>query len=178
MRDAGAFDGPLGVLAAVAAVARLRAEDVSLPFSVDVLGFSDEEGLRFGTAYLGSRAVAGTLDPGVLAVADADGVTVGEALAGGRPPRRRAAASGCSATASCTSSRGRCWSERDAPVGVVSAIAGATRAEVRVPRPRRPRRHGADGPAPRRGVRRRGARARGRVGRARRARDSWRRSGG
>ncbi len=63
VRDAGAFDGPLGVLAAIACVARLRAEEVTLPFAVDVLGFSDEEGLRFGTAYLGSAAVAGTLAP-------------------------------------------------------------------------------------------------------------------
>jgi allantoate deiminase len=59
VRDAGAFDGPLGVLAAIECVARLRAEEVGLPFSVDVLGFSDAEGLRFGSAYLGSRAVAG-----------------------------------------------------------------------------------------------------------------------
>jgi allantoate deiminase len=63
VRDAGAFDGPLGVLAAIECVARIRAEEVSLPFSVDVLGFSDEEGLRFGTAYLGSRALAGSLGP-------------------------------------------------------------------------------------------------------------------
>ena len=62
VRDAGAFDGPLGVLAAIACVARLRAEDVSLPYGIDVVGFSDEEGLRFGTAYLGSEAIAGTLD--------------------------------------------------------------------------------------------------------------------
>ena len=66
VRDAGAFDGPLGVIAAIECVARLRAQEVSLPFAVDVLGFADEEGLRFGTAYLGSRAVAGTLDPATL----------------------------------------------------------------------------------------------------------------
>ena len=130
VRDAGAFDGPLGVLAAIAAVARLRAEDVTLPYGVDVLGFSDEEGLRFGTAYLGSRAVAGTLDAEVLDVADADGVTV------------RAALGGDAADASRRGERlvgylevhieqGPVLEERDAPVAVVEAIAGATRATLR-----------------------------------------------
>jgi allantoate deiminase len=131
VRDAGAFDGPLGVLAAVACVARLRAEEVTLPFSVDVLGFSDEEGLRFGTAYLGSRAVAGTLDEAVLDVADADGVTVREALAtfSGAPPGRH----GERLLGYCELhiEQGPVLEQRDVPLGVVTAIAGATRAEVR-----------------------------------------------
>jgi len=132
VRDAGAFDGPLGVLAAVAAVARLRAEDVGLRFAVDVLGFSDEEGLRFGTAYLGSRAVAGTLDPTVLDLVDAGGVTVRDAFAafGGDP--RFAARAGERLLGYCELhiEQGPVLEERDAPVGVVTAIAGATRAEV------------------------------------------------
>jgi allantoate deiminase len=133
VRDAGAFDGPLGVLAAVAAVARLRAEDVGLPFSVDVLGFSDEEGLRFGTAYLGSRAIAGTLDPATLDVADAGGVTVREALAAFGPAPGAAARRGerLLGYVELHIEQGPVLEQRDAPVGVVSAIAGATRAEVR-----------------------------------------------
>jgi len=132
VRDAGAFDGPLGVLAAVAAVARLRAEDVGFPFAVDVLGFSDEEGLRFGTAYLGSRAVAETLDPATLALADAAGVTVREALAAfgedvGAAARRGECLLGY---VELHIEQGPVLEERDAPVGVVTAIAGATRAEV------------------------------------------------
>ena len=133
VRDAGAFDGPLGVLAAVAAVARLRAEDVGLPFALDVLGFSDEEGLRFGTAYRGSRAVAGTLDPATLAVADADGVTVREALGAfggdaGAASRRGERLLGY---VELHIEQGPVLEERDVAVGVVTAIAGATRAEVR-----------------------------------------------
>ena len=87
MRDAGAFDGPLGVLAAVACVERLRAEGAALPFAIEVLGFSDEEGLRYGTAYLGSRAVAGSFEPALLDLVDDDGVTLGDALRafGGAP---------------------------------------------------------------------------------------------
>ncbi len=133
VRDAGAFDGPLGVVAAIECVARLRAEEVSLPFSVDVLGFSDEEGLRFCTAYLGSRAVAGTLDPAVLELADADGVTVGDALAAFEGSLERASRRGERLLGYCELhiEQGPLLEQRDAPVGVVSAIAGATRAEVR-----------------------------------------------
>jgi allantoate deiminase len=133
VRDAGAFDGPLGVLAAVAAVARLRAEDVGLPFAVDVLGFSDEEGLRFGTAYLGSRAVAGTLDPATLDVTDADGVTVRQALGafGAEPTAAARRGERLLGYVELHIEQGPVLEQRDAPVGVVTAIAGATRAEMR-----------------------------------------------
>src|SRR4051812_7364967 len=58
--DAGRYDGMLGVLVALACVERLR-DDV--PFAVEVYGFADEEGVRYGTAYLGSSVVAGGPDP-------------------------------------------------------------------------------------------------------------------
>ncbi|HWH92888.1 MAG TPA: allantoate amidohydrolase [Baekduia sp.] len=138
VRDAGAFDGPLGVIVAIALVQRLREERVALPFALDVIGFADEEGLRFGTAYLGSRAVAGTFDDALLNVVDDDGVSVREALRafGGDP----------AAVASAGASRrgekllgyvevhmeqGPVLEQRGAPVGLVTGIAGATRAEVR-----------------------------------------------
>ena len=118
VRDAGAFDGPLGVIAAIECVERLRAQEVSLPFAVDVIGFSDEEGLRFGTAYLGSRAVAGTLDDAARALigGDADAASRrGERLLG---------------YVELHIEQGPVLEQRDAPVAVVTAIAGATRAEV------------------------------------------------
>jgi allantoate deiminase len=138
VRDAGAFDGPLGVITAIALIQRLREEGVALPFAVDVIGFADEEGLRFGTAYLGSRAVAGTFDDALLDVADDDGVTVRDALRafGGDP----AAVAGAGASrrgerllgyVEVHMEQGPVLEERGAPVGVVSGIAGATRAEVR-----------------------------------------------
>ena len=135
VRDAGPFDGPLGVLVAVACVERLRAEDVGLPFALDVLGFSDEEGLRFGTAYLGSRAIAGTLDAALLEQADDDGVTIGEALAAfGAEPSAIAGASRRETRllgyVEVHIEQGPVLEQRGAAVGVVSAIAGATRAEV------------------------------------------------
>jgi allantoate deiminase len=67
VRDAGKYDGPLGVLAAIAAVKMLRERGVKLPFNLEIIGFSDEEGVRYQTAYLGSRAFAGTLTPADLA---------------------------------------------------------------------------------------------------------------
>src|SRR3954465_6345893 len=77
VRDAGRYDGMLGVLVALACVERLR----DTPFAVEVLGFADEEGVRYGTAYLGSSAVAGTLEDEALARRDADGVTMADAIA-------------------------------------------------------------------------------------------------
>jgi allantoate deiminase len=135
VRDAGAFDGPLGVLAAVACVERLRAEGAELPFAIDVLGFSDEEGLRYGTAYLGSRAVAGTFDPALLDLRDGDGVALGEALRtfGGAPEDvARAARAGerLLGYLEVHIEQGPVLEGRDVPVGVVTAIAGATRAEL------------------------------------------------
>jgi allantoate deiminase len=133
VRDAGAFDGPLGVLAAIACVARLRAQEVSLPYAVDVLGFSDEEGLRFGTAYLGSGALAGTLDRTTLELSDADGVSVRAALAAFGGDLASAARNGerLLGYVELHIEQGPVLEQRDAPVAVVTAIAGATRADVR-----------------------------------------------
>jgi allantoate deiminase len=139
VRDAGAFDGPLGVMTAIAVVQRLRHEGVALPFAVDVLGFADEEGLRYGTAYLGSRAVAGTFDRALFDMVDDDGVSIGDALrAFGGDPAAVAAAGGPSRRGEkllgyveVHMEQGPVLEERGAPVGVVSGIAGATRVEVR-----------------------------------------------
>lgn len=136
VRDAGAFDGPLGVVMAIALVQRLREEGVALPFAIDVLGFADEEGLRFGTAYLGSRAVAGTFDEALFGVVDDDGVSVRRALLafGGDPAgigtasRREDDVLGY---VEVHMEQGPVLEERGAAVGVVTGISGATRVEVR-----------------------------------------------
>jgi allantoate deiminase len=135
VRDAGAFDGPLGVLVALACVERLRAAGTMPPFAIDILGFSDEEGLRYGTAYLGSRAVAGSFDPALLDLVDDDGVRLGDALRafGGAPEDVAGAARrGEPLLGYCEVhiEQGPVLEGRDVPVGVVSAIAGATRAEL------------------------------------------------
>src|SRR5439155_681108 len=77
---AGRYDGMLGVLVALACVERLRDWGRALPFAVEVLGFADEEGVRYGTAYLGSGVVAGTFDPAALERRDAEGVSMAAAI--------------------------------------------------------------------------------------------------
>jgi len=76
--NAGAFDGILGVLMGVALVEELGGR--RLPFVIEVIGFSEEEGARFGAPFLGSRALLGVLDDGLLARTDAQGVSVAEAI--------------------------------------------------------------------------------------------------
>jgi allantoate deiminase len=78
VRNAGRFDGPLGVLLAIEAVDILRSARVVLPHSLAVVGFSDEEGVRFQSAYLGSKAFTGLLTSNELAMVDRDGLTVQE----------------------------------------------------------------------------------------------------
>ena len=78
----GAFDGPLGVVSAFAAVDRLRARGVVVARPVAVVAFAEEEGGRFGVPCLGSRLLTGSLDPDrARALRDADGVSLAEAVA-------------------------------------------------------------------------------------------------
>jgi allantoate deiminase len=80
VRDAGRYDGMLGVITAIECVHALNAERKRLPFAIEVVGFGDEEGVRFGSTLLGSRAVAGTFDFAALKVKDAQGTAMGDAL--------------------------------------------------------------------------------------------------
>jgi allantoate deiminase len=76
--DAGAFDGVLGVTIALEWV--MIAQQLPHPIAVEVIAFSEEEGVRYGVPYLGSRAVAGRFDPALLALTDAQGITGEDAL--------------------------------------------------------------------------------------------------
>src|SRR5689334_22713851 len=80
VRDAGKYDGMLGVLSAIECVSALAATKTRLPFAIEVVGFGDEEGVRYGSTLLGSRAVAGTFDASLLDKTDADGVAMRDAL--------------------------------------------------------------------------------------------------
>ena len=132
VRDAGRYDGPLGILLAIEVVDHIRARERDLPFPVEVIAFADEEGLRFQTTYLGSCALAGSFDPTFLDLIDADGITLREAIGtfGGNP--------GALADAALRPGEARAYVEVhieqgpylesvDAPVGVVTAIAGQSR---------------------------------------------------
>ncbi|WP_341213926.1 M20 family metallo-hydrolase [uncultured Limimaricola sp.] len=82
VRSGGRFDGIMGVAIACLAVRRLHKEGVRLPFAVEVLAFADEEGVRFPTALIGPRALAGRFDPAVLDMKDAQGVSMRQAMQG------------------------------------------------------------------------------------------------
>ena len=112
--DAGKYDGALGVIAAIGAVkAFLQAKGTPAcpvrhapscvtpacgserwPVQVAVVAFSDEEGVRFQSTFLGSRAFAGTLTPDMLATTDADGTSLGQARASASCPDTRASPNG------------------------------------------------------------------------------------
>ncbi|MGA2726823.1 MAG: allantoate amidohydrolase [Terracidiphilus sp.] len=76
--DAGAFDGVLGVVLAIECVDLVR--ELHLPLAIEVIAFSEEEGVRFGVPFLGSRAIAGRFDSALLALKDAEGVTLEDAI--------------------------------------------------------------------------------------------------
>jgi N-carbamoyl-L-amino-acid hydrolase len=78
--NAGQFDGRLGILTAIVVVEHLHRAGRQLPFHVDVIGFSEEEGVRFSAPYLGSGAIAGRFDESALARRDSDGVSLATVL--------------------------------------------------------------------------------------------------
>ena len=80
VRDAGKWDGPLGLITAISCVADLNRRGRRLPFAVEVVGFADEEGVRFASTLLGSRAVAGTFVESALNSRDRDGVSMRDAM--------------------------------------------------------------------------------------------------
>ncbi|MCB9614898.1 MAG: Zn-dependent hydrolase [Sandaracinus sp.] len=126
VRDAGRYDGPLGVVIGLAVAEALRHE--TLPFALEIAGISDEEGVRFGRPFLGSRALAGTIDADDLALRDADGVTLAEAIArfegGGSVEACAITPAELLAYLEVHIEQGPVLESLDQPIGVVSGIAG------------------------------------------------------
>jgi allantoate deiminase len=79
--NAGRFDGVLGVMLALSLVEAVAASATPLPFAIEVIGFSEEEGLRYGRPFIGSKALVGQCDEELLASVDANGISVRTALA-------------------------------------------------------------------------------------------------
>jgi allantoate deiminase len=137
VRDAGKWDGPLGLITAISCVADLNRRGKRLPFAIEVAGFADEEGVRFASTLLGSRAIAGTFDESLLGGKDKAGVTMRQALIdfGLDPEHIGAAARARSellAYLELHIEQGPVLESRKLPVGVVTAIAGATRLAVKL----------------------------------------------
>src|ERR1700728_2533834 len=137
VRDAGKWDGPLGLITAISCVADLHRRNLRLPFAIEVTGFADEEGVRFASTLLASRAVAGTFNERVLASKDSAEISMREALVqfGLDPEHIGAAARARSellAYVELHIEQGPVLEAKNLAVGVVTAIAGATRMAARV----------------------------------------------
>jgi allantoate deiminase len=136
--NAGAFDGPLGVVLGVAVVEQMvqdaRANPATpLPFEIEVIGFSEEEGVRFSKPFLGSLALVGELDAATLGRTDRHGVSVADAIRsfGLDPAELPSAIIADSAFAYLEFhiEQGPILEYEGRPLGVVDAIAGQTRME-------------------------------------------------
>ena len=131
--NAGAYDGVLGVVLAVALVEALGGR--RLPFGIEVLGFSEEEGVRFGTTFIGSRALVGRLDEELLDRADANGISVRTAIEDfgldSREIPRAQLQPDTVAFLEFHIEQGPVLESLRRPLGVVEAIVGQTRMDLR-----------------------------------------------
>ncbi|WP_433667751.1 allantoate amidohydrolase [Klebsiella michiganensis] len=136
VRNAGRYDGMLGVLAAIEVVHGLHQQERRLKQAIEIVGFCDEEGTRFGITLLGSRGITGTWPESWLAQTDADGVSVAQAmvLAGLDPARIHLAARRPEEIAAYLElhiEQGPCLEQEGLALGVVEAINGARRLNCR-----------------------------------------------
>jgi allantoate deiminase len=127
--NAGAYDGVLGVTLALEWVE--LAQELALTVPIEVIAFSEEEGVRFGVPFLGSRAVAGTFNPALLALTDAAGITLEESIRDfGLDPARIADAamdSDVHGFIEMHIEQGPVLEAEGLPLAVVEGIAGQTR---------------------------------------------------
>lgn len=135
VREGGAFDGIMGVVVAVTALERLRREGAPPPCPIEILAFADEEGVRWPTALVGSRALAGTFDPEVLDLTDAEGVSLRTAMENfGLDPTRigtlARAAQHARGYLECHIEQGPVLEQAGAALGVVTAICGIERHSI------------------------------------------------
>ena len=132
VRDGGKYDGRLGILLPIAIVRHLNARGERLPFHLEIVGFAEEEGVRFKSTFLGSNAIAGRFDMAQLDQLDTDGVTMRQALAeAGHDVNAIAAIARDPASllgfVEVHIEQGPVLLEHGLAVGVVTAIAGSSR---------------------------------------------------
>jgi allantoate deiminase len=130
VRDAGRYDGQLGVMVALACVQQLHDRGERLPYAIEVVAFADEEGLRFGTTFLGSSVYAGAFDESRLNLEDRNGVTLREAVRnfGGDPGALEGRGKeDLLGYCEVHIEQGPVLEQEDLPVGVVTAINGQSR---------------------------------------------------
>lgn len=136
VRNAGRYDGMLGVLTAIEVVDGLHQQGRHLAQAIEIVGFGDEEGTRFGITLLGSRGITGTWPQGWLETCDASGISVAQAMvqAGLDPARVALAARHQDDFSACLElhiEQGPCLEQEGLALGVVEAINGARRLNCR-----------------------------------------------
>jgi hydantoinase/carbamoylase family amidase len=137
VRNAGRYDGLFGIISPIACVKDLHDRGVRLPYSLEIVGFGDEEGVRFGATLIGSKAMAGRFAPEWLDKKDEQGTTMRQALVdfGGNPDAWRGVDRRGKTVVAYVEShieQGPVLLNEGLPVGVVTAIAGGTRLNVKV----------------------------------------------
>jgi len=135
--NAGKYDGRLGIVLPVAVAGALRRAGLRLPYALEIIAFSEEEGVRFNCTFLGSRAVAGRFETGALDSVDALGTTLSEAIrAAGHDVAAISDLARDPTQVACFVEvhieQGPVLLEAALPVGVVTSIAGSVRFIVTV----------------------------------------------
>jgi allantoate deiminase len=131
--NSGKYDGILGVLSPLALIHHLHQAGIDLPFHIDLIGFADEEGTRFGTTLLGSRALTGQWQPEWASLTDKKGISLEQAMDEFGLSFEEVSKSQITPTDDLIGylewhiEQGPMLEAKDAPVGVVTAIAGAKR---------------------------------------------------
>ena len=132
VRNAGRYDGMLGVLSAIETVQWLNDRQRRLPLAIEVIGFGDEEGTRFGITLLGSRGITGTWPDSWPTHPDGNGITVAQAMSdvgldASQIARAARNVSDIVAYLELHIEQGPCLEQEDLALGVVTAINGARR---------------------------------------------------
>ena len=134
VRNGGKYDGRLGIFVPLVAVRALHRAGRRLPFGIEVVGFSEEEGQRYKATFLASGALTGSFDPAWLEQTDADGITMREAMRHAGLPGTLAAIHACQRDAGrylgfveVHIEQGPVLNELDLPLGVVTSINGNAR---------------------------------------------------
>jgi allantoate deiminase len=133
--NAGKFDGPLGVIMGLDLIEHLIQTKTRLPFHIELIAFSDEEGVRFHTTYLGSKVVAGSFEKSLLEKKDSEGITIEEAIKkiGGEISKLSHDAieeKNWLGYFEIHIEQGPVLYEKNIPVAIVDSIAGQRRAEI------------------------------------------------
>src|SRR5690606_1884666 len=134
VRNGGRYDGRLGILLPIAVVAELHRSARRLPFDIEVIGFAEEEGVRYGGSFLGSSAYIGEFDAAQLDRRDADGITLRQAMQDAGLDPAQAASQRADPRLhhyfEVHIEQGPVLHQRGLPLGVVTSIAGCVRRQL------------------------------------------------